>query len=155
MCASGSHVWNGQSGSFTANPMNSSANMTPAGRRRFAPWLSASRIAVMSNVPVEKNSARIPISMNALPEYGEDEELHRRILALALRLAAPYGDMRKNIGISSSSQNRKKSRKSIAVNTPMTAALKREQPEEILADALASRPTTPNTATMPKQPGEQ
>ena len=116
MCASGSHVWNGQSGSFTANPMNSSANIAPAGRSRFAPAME-SRIAVMSNVPVEKNSARIPISMNALPSMVK----MRNFIAEYSRRPLPHMDMRKNIGISSSSQNRKKSRKSIAVNTPMTA----------------------------------
>ena len=109
-------MWNGHSGSFTANPMNSSANIAPAGRSRFAPAM-ASRIAVMSNVPVEKNSARIPISMNALPSIVK----MRNFIAEYSRRPLPHMDMRKNIGISSSSQNRKKSRKSIAVNTPMTA----------------------------------
>ena len=98
--------------------MNSNANMTPAGNRSFAPWI-ASGSAVISKVPVEKNRARMPTSINALPRMVN----MRNFIAEYSRLlfgSLPQMAIRKNIGMSSSSQNRKNSRKSSDVKTPIT-----------------------------------
>ena len=79
----------------------------------------ASGSAVMSNVPVEKNSTSMPTSMNALPKMVNIRNFIAEYSRLLLG-SLPQMAMRKNIGISSSSQNRKKSRKSSDVNTPIT-----------------------------------
>ena len=71
----------------------------------------------MSNVPALKASARIATSMNAEPVTVYSTNF----IAEYSRLPEPHTEMSRYIGNSSSSQNRKKSRKSIAVNTPSTA----------------------------------
>ena len=116
VCASGSQVCTGHTGSFTAKATKSSAKMTDAGAISSAPAI-ASGSAVMSNVPVEKKSARIPTSMKALPKKVN---IRNFIAEYSLR-PLPQTAIRKYIGTSSISQNRKKSRKSSAVKTPMTA----------------------------------
>ena len=85
----------------------------------MTPLYSSTRLGIsdMSNDPTVKNSISMPTSMNALPRMVKI----RNFIAEYSRRPVPHTDMRKNIGISSSSQNRKNMRKSSAVNTPMTA----------------------------------
>src|SRR5579871_2215758 len=71
---------------------------------------------MMSNVLAEKPSNRIPASMKAEPATVNSTNLSA---AYSLR-PVPQIEMRKYIGTSSTSQNRKKSRKSREVNTPRT-----------------------------------
>ena len=114
--ASGSHVCTGHTGSLTAKATNRSEKMTAAGAMSSAPAIASGR-AVMSNVPVEKKSARIPTSMKALPRKVK---IRNFIAEYSLR-PLPQTAIRKYIGTSSISQKRKKSRKSSAVKTPITA----------------------------------
>ena len=116
VCASGSHVWNGHTGNFTAKATNSSEKITAAGAISSPPAIALGS-AVMSKVPVEKKSARIPTSMNALPRKVN---IRNFIAEYSLR-PLPQTAIRKYIGTSSISQKRKKSRKSSAVKTPITA----------------------------------
>ena len=76
-----------------------------------------SEIFIISKVPVPANMTNIPISMKALPRIVNI----KNFIAEYSFLPVPQIDIRKNIGINSSSQKRKKSRKSIEVNTPTTA----------------------------------
>ena len=103
MWASGSHVWNGNTGSLTANAMNSKPNITPAGSSSVADWSSAGR-RVISNVPAEKNTARIPTSMNALPRNVKI----KNFIAEYSRRPLPQIAMRKNMGTISNSHMMKK-----------------------------------------------
>ncbi len=74
--ASGSQLWNGHSGILTANAVNRKNQITPAGINRSfpairsgMPWIPSDGIDTMANVstPEDRNSASMPISMNALP----------------------------------------------------------------------------------------
>ena len=114
--ASGNQVWNGNTGSLIANPMMVRKNRTDAGIMRFAAAI-LSGSSVMSKVLVEKYSASIPTSINALPNMVK---ITNFIAEYSFR-PVPQMEIRKNIGISSSSQNRKNRKKSRAVKTPITA----------------------------------
>ena len=118
VCASGSHVCSGHTGSLTAKPTNSRVNTTPDGTIRVAAWIFSGS-SVMSKVPtpVEKKSASIPTSMNALPRKVKI----RNFIAEYSRRPLPQMEIRKNMGTSSSSHRRKNRMKSSAVKTPITA----------------------------------
>ena len=101
----------------------------------------------MSNVPVEKNRTRIPTSMNALPSIVN----MRNFIAEYSRRPLPQMDMRKNMGMSSSSQNRKNRKKSREVNTPMTAPWRaRSQTKYSLTRCPMLQEA--NIATIPSRP---
>ena len=116
MWASGSQVWTGHTGSFTAKAMNSRLNIDTAGIRSFAPSTAAGS-STMLNVPTEKYSASMPTNMNALPRKVNT----RNFIAEYCFLPDPHIEMRKYIGSSSSSQKMKNSIRSRDTNTPMTA----------------------------------
>ena len=146
VCASGSQVCSGQTGSFIAKPMKSSVNTKPMGRIRLPAAISAGSL-VMSNVPVEKNSVRIPISMNALPRRVN---IRNFIAEYSLR-PLPHTAMRKNIGTSSSSHSKKNRRKSRAVKTPITAVCKTSSQRKYSRTRVLI-PHEAYTATIPSNP---
>ena len=116
VCASGSHVCTGQTGSLTANATKIREKTSHAGASSFTLCIALGS-SIMSNVPVEKKIIRIPTSMKALPRNVKI----RNFIAEYSRRPLPHIEMRKNIGTISSSQRRKNRMKSSAVNTPMTA----------------------------------
>ena len=71
----------------------------------------------ISNVPALKASARMATSMKAEPATVYSTNF----IAEYSRRPEPHTEISRYIGNSSSSQKRKKSRKSIAVKTPSTA----------------------------------
>ena len=71
----------------------------------------------MSNVPVEKYTASSPTNMKALPVKVKS----RNFMAECSLRPLPQMEMRKNMGMSSSSQKMKKRTKSCAMKTPITA----------------------------------
>ena len=114
--ASGSHVCSGTIGSFTANPMNRNRNTQRSGSTASVIG-SPLPSTCMSKVPALTASARMATSMKAEPATVYSTNF----IAEYSRRPEPQIEMSRYIGNSSSSQNRKKSRKSIAVNTPRTA----------------------------------
>ena len=106
----------GKTGNLMANPTMVKRNNIPAGRINSAPAIFSGRI-VISKVLVEKYNANIPTSMKALP----NRVYIRNFIAEYSFLPLPHTDIRKNIGINSNSQKMKNKKKSIAVNTPITA----------------------------------
>src|SRR6266702_2884199 len=121
-CASGSQVWNGKIGTLTANPTNNRMNAIPPSEKMPRPYWPKSNRAIsgMPNVSgfgPKYATRKMPTSMNAEPA-----NVNRMNLKAAYsRRAPPQMPMIRNIGISSSSQNRKNKNRSAAVNTPATA----------------------------------
>src|SRR5581483_3309141 len=111
--ASGSQVWKGITGSLMPKPMMRNVKIAATGITvscSGAIWLSW----IMSKVPAEKPSVRMPISIAAEPEnvnstYFQAEYCLRPV---------PQMEIRKYMGTSSISQKMKKRMKSSAVNTP-------------------------------------
>ncbi len=120
-CASGSHVWNGNIGTFIANPRKI-PQKTSAAAGAFAANGCACAILIMLKVcpPAslttsgEKYIARIPSSIVMLPIMVYRKNL---IAAYSLR-GPPQIPIRKYIGTRDTSQNTKNSTKSSEVNTP-------------------------------------
>ena len=133
-------------GSFTMNAMNSSVKTKPIGMISVPFWISAGSI-VMSNVPTEKKRARMPTSMKALPKKVK----MRNFMAEYSFRPVPQIEIRKNIGMSSSSQSRKNKMKSSAVNTPMTAVC-RTSSQTKYSRTRCRTPQDANTAAMPSSP---
>ena len=117
MWASGNQECRGQIGNLTAKAINIMVNTRLAGSR-IPPLEMASGSSVISKVSNEKNNTSIPTSMNALPR---SVKIKNFIAEYSLFGLLPHIEIRKNIGISSSSQNMKNKKKSMEVNTPMTA----------------------------------
>src|SRR6266568_1133973 len=114
--ASGSHVWNGHIGTFTANPRNTAAKITS--------WIDLANGAVaatccsvtMSNVCgfAWKNIPMKPNSMNTLPV----SVYRKNLMDAYCRLPEPQIPIRKYMGIRTNSQNTKKRIRSNAMNVP-------------------------------------
>ena len=114
--ASGSQEWKGQTGSLTAKARKNRAKAPPIGMMSLASSILPGS-AVMSKVPVEKKRTTIPTSMNAPPR---NVKMRNFMAEYSLR-PLPQMEMRKNMGINSSSQKRKNMKKSRAEKTPSTA----------------------------------
>jgi uncharacterized protein (DUF2345 family) len=65
--ASGSHVCNGNTGTFTAKPANSRKKVTAAGTACISPASPVPASSVMFRLPVEKYMLRMPASIKAEP----------------------------------------------------------------------------------------
>ena len=108
-------------GSFTAKAMKNSQNRTPKGRAArvasSAPPGSSSRVMSKLFTPALTKTATIATSMKAEPRMVKI----RNFIAEYSRRPVPQVEISRYIGTSSTSQNRKNSRKSSAVNTPSTA----------------------------------
>ena len=144
--ASGSHVWNGHTGSFTAKARNKRAKTAPIGMTVLAPTI-LSGMTVMSKVPVEKKRARIPTSISAPPSIVKIKNF---MAEYSLR-PLPQMAMRKNIGTSSSSQNRKNIKKSRAVKTPNAAVINTSNHTKY-SRTRCWIPHDAKTATIPSRP---
>ena len=96
---------------------------------------------------VEKNRARMPTSMKALPMKVK---ITNFIAEYSLR-PLPHIEMRKNMGTSSSSQKMKNIRKSRDVKTPITAVWSASSHTKYSRTRCFTL-QEPNTATMPRSP---
>ena len=90
--------------------------MSVLGRINIEDFINVGK-TVISKVSVEKYIARIPINKNALP----NKVYRRNFIAEYSFRPAPQMEIKKNMGTSSSSQNRKNIMRSKEQNTPKTA----------------------------------
>ncbi len=121
--ASGSHVWTGTTGTFTAKPANMAANATSfrvAGssptKLPSSPFCSAIVISGSPKEPTGRlnTSAMNPMNMTRLAMFVYTKNL----IAAYFRRGPPHTPMRKYIGTSTASQKTNHRKKSSAVNTP-------------------------------------
>ena len=101
----------------TKNSQNRPANGTNVAAELSAVPIPAS--SIMLKVPISgvRNTATMPTNMKALPKMVNT----RNFIAEYSFRPVPQTEMSMNIGTNSNSQNRKKSNRSIEVNTPITA----------------------------------
>ena len=115
--ASGSHVWNGHMGTFTANPSATAPNTISWNVWLKPPATPKSRSAIMSKVCGSgpwKYIARKPSSMNTDP----NNVYRKNLIAAYSRLVEPQIPIRKYIGTSTISQKTKNRIRSNAMNVP-------------------------------------
>ena len=132
LCASGSHVWSGTIGSFTAKPMNRSTNIQRSGKIVFSKESRSAEDGDVEGVRTDREGE----------DAGEHEgragdRVETNLVAEYSLRPDPQMEISRNIGKSSSSQKRKKSRKSSAVNTPRT--LRREDHQAGVVGTRATR----------------
>src|SRR5262245_17656063 len=120
VCASGSHVWNGHIGTFTANPRAIAPNTTSWRSCEYPPLAPKAVRVTRSNVccpatwgPL-KYRARNPSSMNTEP----NSVYRKNLIDAYWRLADPQTPIRKYIGTSTSSQKTKNRIRSSAMKVP-------------------------------------
>ena len=104
-----------------ANPAKKSQNSPDRGMSSPAEVNIVASLdsATMLKVPISsvRNTATMPTSMKALPRIVKS----RNFIAEYSFRPLPHTEMSMNIGINSNSQNKKKSNRSMEVNTPITA----------------------------------
>src|SRR6266704_316812 len=116
VCASGSHVWNGHIGTFTAKPSAIAPNTTswnPWVKFPPEPYFCSSRMSNECGFE-RKYIPRNPRSMNTDP----NTVYRKNLIAAYSRFDDPQTPIRKYIGTRTSSQNTKNSRRSNATNVP-------------------------------------
>lgn len=121
MWASGNQVCTGQVGNLMAKAAKNNQNIAPKGSSTPAgvSMLPAVESCVISKVPTSgvKNTATMATSMNALPRMVNSRNF---IAEYSLR-PVPQTEMSMYMGITSSSQKKKNSRRSRELKTPITA----------------------------------
>src|SRR3990172_6980500 len=116
VCASGSHVWNGHIGTFTAKPRATAPNTTSWNPSVNPPPAPNSWSFKMSNVcgSDRKYIPRNPSSMKIEPKIV----YRKNLIAAYSRFDEPQIPIRKYIGTKTSSQNTKNRIRSNAMNVP-------------------------------------
>ncbi len=116
--ASGNQVWTGQTGSLMAKATRKNQKASAVGMAMSRCPAPASESSTMLKVPPgATNMATMLTSMKALPRMVNT----RNFMAEYSLRPVPHMEMSRYMGSNSSSQNRKNSKKSREVNTPMTA----------------------------------
>ena len=115
VCASGSHVWNGNIGTLIAKPRNIPTNMRFCVLATIPPPPCAASLGMSKVCGLErKNRARKLNSMSADPNRVN----RKNLIAAYWRFGPPQTPIMKNIGSSTSSKKMKKRMRSSAQNVP-------------------------------------